>query len=214
MTLSIAQAKRNHSMLLNILLRLLTVAVMVLPLAGLVTGCATTADKGAALMQRGWSWRGLTEEIRLTEPSANELVVVINHNAPFGNHAGLFAGARLSDPAGSYRSVRSRLSEWREPSLGDYVAYQLTDGWRIQIYRFELSEQEFSAVLGRLPEADRGMPLFCGAAVQNAIAGIGPFQRIPATWWTSPAALADRLDALLGESGLAGVCLRVDGTMC
>lgn len=201
-------------MLLNILLRLLTVGVMVLPLAGLVTGCATTADKGSVSVPRGWSWRNLTQEVRLSEPGANELVVVINYNAPFGNHAGLFAGTRLSDPAGSYRSVRSRLPEWREPSLVDYVAYQMSDGWRIQIYRFDLSGHELSAVLGRLTEADRGMPLFCAAAVQNAIAGIGPFQSIPATWWTSPAALADRLDALLDEGGIVGVCRRIDGSAC
>ncbi|MCB1933997.1 MAG: hypothetical protein KDI45_16220, partial [Candidatus Accumulibacter sp.] len=120
----------------------------------------------------------------------------------------------LSDPAGSYKNVRAKSPDWRRVSLADYVAYQMDDGLRIQIYRFTLSDQQFSAVVARLPEADSAMPLFCGAAVQNAIAGIGPFKSIEATWWTSPAELGRRLAPLTGAAHAAGVCLWPDGLPC
>lgn len=182
---------------------------LLLPLSLLVlTACASVAGDGERPVD------ALTAEIHLVEPRRNEVVVVINNNAALGNHAGIFAGERLSDPAGSYRNVRSQSPGWQRATLADYVAYQMVDGLRIQIYRFSLAKTDFDAVVSRLPEADGAPPLFCGAAVQNAIAGIGPFASIESTWWTSPADLARRLEPLTGEALAVGVCLWPDGLPC
>ncbi|MCP5247931.1 MAG: hypothetical protein H6942_05215 [Candidatus Accumulibacter sp.] len=181
----------------------------------LLVACATPPGNGDAVKDAAERpLDGLGTVIDLADPGEHEVVVVINNNAVLGNHAGLFAGARLSDPAGSYQNVRSQRPDWRQPGLADYVAYQMVDGPRIQIYRFTLPEPQFSAVVARLPEADRGMPLFCGAAVQNAIAGIGPFKDIAPIWWTSPADLARLLDSLTGAQHAAGSCLWPDGLPC
>jgi hypothetical protein len=152
--------------------------------------------------------------VRLEEPRGNEVVVVINNNAPGGNHAGLFVGARLSDPAGTYRLERSKTPDWKQPSLADYIGFQMEDGRNIRIYRFALNAAELSAIASHLQVADRAMPLFCGAAVQNAIAGIGPFHAIEAVWWTSPSALAQRLAALVGDVIAAGTCAMPDSSPC
>lgn len=195
--------------------------VLVLPSAHacwpllLLAGCATVAANGEAGRHGAErSTDSLTAEIRLAEPGPDEVVVVINNNAAFGNHAGIFAGGRLSDPAGSYRDVRAESPGWLRVSLADYVAYQMVDGLRIQVYRFTLPEAQFSEVVARLPEADSAAPLFCGAAVQNAIAGIGPFQSIETTWWTSPAELARRLASLTTDQQVSGTCLWPDGLPC
>jgi len=196
----------NNAFRLSSLVRPALPALPVLLLAA----CATAPGSG----ESGPSWDSLSTEVQLAEPGEHEVVVVINNNAVLGNHAGIFAGARLSDPAGSYRNVGSQLPDWQHARLADYVAYQMVDGLRIRVYRFTLPEPQFAAVVSRLPEADRALPLFCGAAVQNAIAGIGPFHGIEATWWTSPADLAGLLDSLTGTRHAAGVCLWADGRPC
>ena len=178
-------------------------------LALLLSACASTPPE----VEHDWTRSGIAA-VRLDEPRGNEVVVVINNNAPGGNHAGIFVGARLSDPAGTYRLVRLKTPDWKQPSLADYVWFQMEDGRNIRIYRFSLNEEDLSAVAARLPVADRAMSLFCGAAVQNAIAGIGPFRTIEAIWWTSPTALAERLDALVGETHAAGACEMADGSPC
>jgi hypothetical protein len=153
------------------------------------------------------------EAIQLTEPGADEVVIVINHNAAFGNHAGIFAGPRLSDPAGSYAYFRRSEPGW-QPGLQDYVRFQSSDGMHIRAYRFRLPGADFSAVVARLPEADQAKPLFCAAAVQNSIAGIGPFALIPQAGWTTPAKLAERLDQLITSPGTAGACELPNGRPC
>ncbi|WP_291992911.1 hypothetical protein [Candidatus Accumulibacter sp. ACC003] len=191
---------------------------LVAPALWLLVACATPPDPGDAPVAAGESsFDAANPAIHLADPGDNEVVVVINNNAVLGNHAGLFAGARLSDPAGSYRNVRAASGDRRPASLADYVAYQMVDGPLIRIYRFTLPPSQFAAVVARLPEADRAMPLFCGAAVHNAIAGIGPFKGLAATWWTSPAELARRLDSLIAAPPTehsVGTCLWPDGRRC
>ena len=151
--------------------------------------------------------------IHVQEPAADEVAVVINANATFGNHAGIFVGPRLSDPAGSYAATRRRIAGWVQ-GLADYVRYQTTDGPRIRIYRFRLDPDSLAALASRLPEADRAAPLYCATAVQNAIAGIGPFVGIPSAGWTSPASVARLLDRLLTRLPDGGYCQLPDGTRC
>jgi hypothetical protein len=150
----------------------------------------------------------------LDEPRPDEVVVVINNNGGIGNHAGIFVGRRLSDPAGSYRFVRSKLKGWKRPTLNDYVGFQMVDGERVQSYRFTLREPDLSAVAARLPTADAAAPLFCASAVNNALAGIGPFAEIKPVHWVTPAAVAEQLKAIITASPDIGHCVLPDGTAC
>ncbi len=152
--------------------------------------------------------------IKLVEAGADEIVIVINNNAALGNHAGLFLGDRLSDPAGSYRHLRSASDGWQQPSLKDYVAFQRSDGERVEAYRFRLDESTRAEIAARLPEADAALPLFCGSAVNNAIAGSGPFAAIGKVWWTSPAAVAAELDAIIAADPALGRCELPDASPC
>lgn len=150
----------------------------------------------------------------LQEPRTDEVVVVINNNGGIGNHAGIFVGRRLSDPAGSYRFFRSSAKGWRRPTLNDYVGFQMVDGERVQSYRFTLPESELSAIAARLPTADAAAPLFCASAVNNALAGIGPFATIKPVNWMGPAAVGDELDAILNANPGIGRCVLPDGSPC
>lgn len=150
--------------------------------------------------------------IRIAEPRPDEVVIVINVNAVFGNHAGILAGSRLSDPAGSYFSLRSHKQGWT-PSLADYVRYQSSDGPNIRVYRFQLEQRDLEIVAARLDEADKAAPLFCATAVQNAVARVGPFAGIPRAGWTSPASVATLLDRLLASGG-RGSCELPDSSDC
>jgi len=150
----------------------------------------------------------------LGEPAANEAVIVINNNAGPGTHAGIFAGSRLNDPAGSYVGTRSMDKNWPGPSLADYVEYQKEDGDKILIYRFRLSPADFAALDARMAAAGPTPPLFCAVAVQNLIAGLGPFKTIPSVGWATPAGLAVLLDQLVDRRIAAGECILADSQPC
>lgn len=150
----------------------------------------------------------------LAEPTASEVVVVINDNAFGGNHAGLFAGKLLIDPAGSYFGVRTQDKDWSAPTLADYARYQTVDGLNIRLYRFSLQAQAFAAIVQRIHNAGATPPLFCASAVQNLLAGISPFDAIEPTGWTSPSALGHRLDPLTRGEGAIGVCQKLDASPC
>lgn len=150
----------------------------------------------------------------LAEPAANEVVVVINNNAVAGNHAGIFAGARLNDPAGSYLGTRSRDSNWPGPSLADYVEFQKEDGERIQIYRFKLAPDDFAAIDSRMASAGITPPLFCAVQVHNLVAGLGPFGPLEKVGWTTPASLARQLDKLIDGQAAPGECVMPDNQPC
>lgn len=181
----------------------------------ILTGCAQSPmaperpDHPFASAQQ----EAAAEAIKLAEPGADEVVIVINNNAAFGNHAGIFAGSRLSDPAGSYAYFRRAEAGW-QPRLQDYVRFQSSDGMHIRAYRFRLPAADFSAVLARLPEADQAKPLFCATAVQNSIAGIGPFAAIPPAGWTTPAKLAEQLDQLVASTSATASCELPNGAPC
>lgn len=152
--------------------------------------------------------------IKLADPAANEVVIVVNNNSAGGNHAGMFAGAHLIDPAGSYFGVRSRDKDWIGPSLTDYVRYQMVDGQNIRVYRFALDGPEFEAIEIRMMNAGITAPLFCAAAVQNIVAGVGPFQELGTVWWTSPSALAKALNPVSHGPRPVGVCVMPDESPC
>lgn len=153
-------------------------------------------------------------EIRLTEPGPDEVVVVINDNALGGNHAGLFAGPLLIDPAGSYVWMRQRDANWAGPSLADYAHYQTTDGPEVRFYRFHLQPGAFEAIRQRIREAGPTPPLFCASAVQNLLVEIAPFDSIAETGFTTPAALGRRLDALTRGADAVGECQKLDASPC
>lgn len=150
----------------------------------------------------------------LAEPAANEAVIVINNNAGPGTHAGIFAGTRLNDPAGSYVGTRSADKNWPGPSLADYVEFQKEDGDNIQIYRFKLSAADFAALDSRMASSGPTPPLFCAVGVQNLIAGLGPFKPIPGTGWATPASLGKLLDQLVNSRIATGRCVLPNNQSC
>jgi hypothetical protein len=152
--------------------------------------------------------------IALTEPAPDEVVVVINDNAFGGNHAGIFAGSLLFDPAGSYRNIRGRDKDWHEPTLVDYARYQMLDGLKIRFYRFRLQSQAFSAIVQRMLTAAPTPPLFCASAVQNLLEDIPPFNAIERASWTTPTALGQLLDTLTHGAAAAGICQKPDASPC
>jgi hypothetical protein len=179
-------------------------------LAGGLAGCAylpgpahgtMAEDEVAAALQRF--------RVDIAEPGANEAVIVINGNAVGGNHAGLFAGLDLLDPAGSYRGVRAQDPRWAGPTLADYVRYQMLDGDNIRIYRFRLGAGDFDALRARVNGAGGFMPFFCAVDVHNTLAGIGPFAQLSPAGWATPLGLAGLLDGLDG-----GACALPDSRMC
>jgi len=152
--------------------------------------------------------------IKLAEPAADEVVVVVNDNSLGGNHAGLFAGSLLIDPAGSYFGIRGEDRSWKGPTLADYARYQTVDGLNIRFYRFRLQQQAFATIAQRIREAGPTPPLFCASAVQNLLVGVPPFDKVEHTGWTSPTALGRELDALTQGQGAAGECQKLDATPC
>jgi hypothetical protein len=167
--------------------------------------------------QEAPSWRSEPApevDIRLAEPAPDEVVVVLNVNALGGNHAGLFAGTQLIDPAGSYFGVRGQDKSWKGPTLKDYARYQTVDGLKIRFYRFRLKPHTFSTIVQRIREAGATPPLFCASAVQNLLADIAPFELVKRVGWTTPTALARVLDALTNGEGAIGECQKLDGTRC
>lgn len=152
--------------------------------------------------------------LRLAEPAANEAVIVINNNAGPGTHAGIFAGTRLNDPAGSYVGTRSEDKNWPGPSLADYVEFQKEDGDNIQIYRFRLSPADFAALDSRMALSGPTPPLFCAVEVQNLIAGLGPFKPIPSVGWATPASLGKLLQQLVVSQVATGKCVLPNNQPC
>jgi hypothetical protein len=152
--------------------------------------------------------------ITLAEPAPDEVVVVINDNAFGGNHAGLFAGGLLLDPAGSYFGVRGEDADWQGPTLTDYARYQTVDGPNIRIYRFHLQPEAFTKIEQRIRASGFTPPLFCASAVQNLLVGVPPFDTLKQTGWTSPTELGHELDGLTQGTGAAGECQKLDATPC
>jgi hypothetical protein len=152
--------------------------------------------------------------IKLAEPGPDEVVVVINDNALGGNHAGLFAGGLLLDPAGSYFGVRGEEADWQGPTLADYARYQTVDGPNIRLYRFRLQPEAFASIEQRIRSSGFTPPLFCASAVQNLLAGVAPFVNLEHTGWTSPAELGRVLDKLTHGTAATGECQMLDARPC
>jgi hypothetical protein len=172
-----------------------------------VIGGGTFAN-GARTAAYGYLFNQLLSG-RLQNAGKSEVVVVINNNGVFGSHAGMFVGGELIDPAGNYELDRSIVPAWKGPSLSDYVKYQMGDGDNIRIYRFSVTQSIIDSMITRDIQSGNTLPLFCATAVQNTIAGLGPFTNIQSTTWVSPSGLATRLNGVGG-----GVCLRPDGKSC
>ena len=152
--------------------------------------------------------------IKLAEPAPDEVVVMVNDNAFGGNHAGLFAGSLLIDPAGSYFGMRGEDKSWKGPTLADYARYQTVDGPKIRFYRFRLQPQAFASIEQRIRDAGPTPPLFCASAVQNLLAEIPPFDAVERAGWTTPTALGRVLDKLTQGEGAIGECQKLDASSC
>ncbi len=176
-----------------------------------LAGCAhtrSTPQTPAPLIGNGYP-----EKLGIAEPGPREVVVIINDNTQMV-HAGLFAGATLLDPAGSYEGTRRLDPQWPGFSLQDYVRFQLEDGPVVKLYRFTLAPQQFAQIQARVDAAGRAVPFFCAAKVQNMLSGIGPFASVPDAWLVSPGALAEHLDRIIVASQSVAVCTWPDGASC
>ena len=153
-------------------------------------------------------------QITIAEPALNEVVVVVNDNALGGNHAGLFAGKQLIDPAGSYFGRRGPDKAWSGPTLADYARFQTVDGLKIRLYRFLLKPQAFAEIARRVRETGPTPPLFCAATVHNLLADVAPFDTVQRVGWTTPAALGRLLDDLTHGEQAIGECRNLDASPC
>ncbi|HTJ96926.1 MAG TPA: hypothetical protein VL381_05610 [Rhodocyclaceae bacterium] len=151
--------------------------------------------------------------LKVAEPGPQEVVVVVNDNIKM-NHAGMFAGSFLLDPAGSYKSTRQSQADWLGISLQDYIRFQLEDGPDVQTYRFQLSPDHFAAIKARVDAAGGTMPLFCAAKVQNILSGLAPFESVPNAWLVLPATVAKHLDEVIAADQTVGSCNWPDGSSC
>ena len=156
---------------------------------------------------------GYPARLGFSEPGKQEVVVVINYNMKM-QHAGMFAGGTLLDPAGSYLNVRGRKDDWPGVSLQDYVRFQLEDGPDVRLYRFTLPPAQFARIKARVDKAGTTMPLFCAAKVQNIMSGVAPFESLPNTWLVSPARLADYLSEIIVMNVGTGECQWPNGASC
>ena len=153
-------------------------------------------------------------KITIAEPAQNEVIVVVNDNALGGNHAGLFAGNQLIDPAGSYFGRRGVDKAWSGPTLADYARFQTVDGLKIRLYRFLLKPKAFSEIARRVRDAGPTPPLFCASTVQNLLAAAEPFDAVERVGWTTPAALGRLLDGLTRGEKAIGECQNLDASPC
>ena len=178
---------------------------------------AALSGTGVAHADEAPNWHGdelPNVKITIAEPAENEVVVVVNDNALGGNHAGLFAGKLLIDPAGSYFGKRGVDENWQGPTLADYARFQAIDGLKIRFYRFVLKPKAFSVIAQRLREASPTPPLFCAAKVQNLLAEAEPFKTVQSVGWTTPAALGRLLDGLTQGEAALGECHQLDASPC
>lgn len=185
--------------------------VLALASALLLSSCASTTK--IPLTAAPVIGSGYPETLGFAEPGQHEIVVVINYNLKV-QHAGMFAGPTLLDPAGSYLNIRGRQAGWAGVSLQDFVRFQLEDGPDIRLYRFTLPATRFAQVKARVDEAGITMPLFCAAKVQNIISGVAPFESLPDAWLVSPARLAEYLDEVIVTKAGAGECRWPNGASC
>lgn len=144
------------------------------------------------------------------DPLGLETTVVINYNTPLiGTHAGLYvghgvldgqpAGPEIYDPSGSYlNNTRGEGGVFfeQDASLGNYVAYQLTDGSNVQIYTFNTTAAEEEAIAKRAEGIGDPRGLNCASSVSHALNGIGPFRNLGT--FSTPNGLGAALQALSG----------------
>lgn len=190
------------------IVRRVAAAAFLLNAMVLSSGCTSTYREPEETQAAPW------HKVAVAEPALNEVVIVINNNAGFGTHAGMFVGARLSDPAGSYIHARQMVSGWNGPTLRDYLQFQLEDGNRVQTFRFVLAPEDIAIIDARVANAGMGRPLYCAADVRDQVAGVGPFKGMATGEWLSPAGLAELLLHYIEGSGAAGECAWANGAPC
>ena len=152
--------------------------------------------------------------VNLLEPAADEVAIVINNNAGFGTHTGMFVGVRLSDPAGNYAMARRGEPGWERPTLRDYVQHQMVDGLRVQIFRFTLDPADIKIIDARAANQGITVPLNCAAEVRDEVANVGLFKALKPTGWLSPNALAEELLPLIEGPTAVGTCVWPNGRAC
>ena len=190
----------------------LTVAAM---LCAVLAGCASSSYRYPdELIHARSNGDYDAHTFKVPEPAADEVVVVINNNSGFGTHAGMFVGARLSDPAGNYGMLRRFELDWKGPTLRDYVEHQMIDGLRIQLFRFKLDPADIKIIDERVAAQGITVPLNCAAEVRDQIPNVGVFKALKPSGWLSPNELAEQLLPLIEGSTAVGQFTWPNGRPC
>ena len=192
----------------------LVTAGMVLSVLSVLAGCGSSYRYPNEFIAAGKSGDHDVHAVNVAEPAADEVAIVINNNAGFGTHAGLFVGARMSDPAGNYWRERRDDPTWLRPTLRDYVAHQMVDGLRVQVFRFKLDLADIQIIDKRVANQGITVPLNCAAEVRDQVANVGLFKALKPKGWLSPAALAEQLLPLIEGPTAVGICTWGNGRPC
>ena len=182
-------------------------------LAGVLAGCAHHVATRPETSAPALLVEGYPDRLSMADVGAHEVVVVINNNIKM-LHAGMWAGARLLDPAGSYVATRGMNRSWPGANLPDYTRFQLEDGPQVKLYRFSLSPEAFARIAERVAKAGGTIPPFCAAKVRGVLSGIKPFQSVSDAFLATPAGLAEALDDILLAMPTAGRCQWPNGLSC
>jgi hypothetical protein len=180
----------------------------------LLSGCGSSYRYPDEFLAAGNAGDHGVHAVNIAEAAADEVAIVINNNAGFGTHAGMFVGARMSDPAGNYWRERRDDPAWQRPTLRDYVAHQMVDGLRVQVFRFKLNLADIKIVDQRVADQGITVPLNCAAEVRDQIANVGVFKALKPTGWLSPSALAEQLLPLIEGPTAMGICTWGNGRLC
>ncbi len=179
-----------------------------------LAGCGSSYRYPDEFIAAGNAGNHSAHAVNVTEPAADEVAIVINNNAGFGTHAGLFVGARMSDPAGNYWRERRDDPDWKHPTLRDYVRHQMVDGLRVQVFRFRLDPADIKIIDQRVANQGITVPLNCAAEVRDQVANVGVFKALKPRGWLSPAALAEQLLPLIEGPTAVGICTWGNGVPC
>ena len=192
----------------------LVTAGMVLSVLSVLAGCGSSYRYPDEFIAAGNGGDPNVHAVNVVEADADEVAIVINNNAGFGTHAGLFVGARMSDPAGNYWRERRDDPTWLRPTLRDYVAHQMVDGLRVQVFRFKLDLADIQIIDKRVANQGITVPLNCAAEVRDQVANVGLFKALKPKGWLSPAALAEQLLPLIEGPTAVGICTWGNGRPC
>ena len=111
-----------------------------------------------------------------------KLNVIVNNNGI--GHVGIQGGSGentfLYDPGGSFvatsgPSGSGNLFVGTDANLNTYVQFQQEDGPKVDVYSFEISNEEFSQITNAIDEQGGCAALFCASCSSSVLRTLGRF---------------------------------------